>query len=580
MAEYLSPGVYVEEFDSGSKPMEGVGTSTAGFIGLAQRGMTTGIPQLVTNFADFKRKYGGFLPENEFGGYRFLAYAVEHFFVNGGSRCFIMRVAPEDAKQAVGFLPKEDGAVLKLTAKNPGEWGNQMQAFVSPASKAKTQVIEIVTENDKKKYKVKKAAGFHVGDVVAFQETGADNIVYNRVVKCQDNILEFENAFDDGIVDTELLPTKVLSTCEFNLEVHFEDIVEVYENVSFNMGEANYVVKRIEKSDLVVAEHITGDERGIISPFEQITGDATLSAKSLSLEGGANGSVASLTAADFIGVDNGAGKRSGIQAFVDNDVVSIMAVPGITDPNVQLSLVAHCENLASRFAVLDIPRDAKKMDDIMAHRDLFDSNYAALYHPWLQVFDPLDKRNIAIPPSGSVIGIYARSDNERGVHKAPANEVVRACVGLECNFNKGEQDILNPKGVNLIRAFPGMGIRVWGARTASSDGSWKYINVRRLFIFIEESIKANTNWAVFEPNDETLWVRIKRTIEVFLTGMWRNGSLAGTSTDEAFFVNVDRTTMSQDDIDNGRLICVIGVAPVKPAEFVIFRITQKTGDAQ
>ncbi|MCM1180671.1 MAG: phage tail sheath subtilisin-like domain-containing protein [Clostridium sp.] len=580
MAEYLSPGVYVEEFDSGSKPMEGVGTSTAGFIGLAQRGMTTGIPQLVTNFADFKRKYGGFLPENEFGEYRFLAYAVEHFFVNGGSRCFIMRVAPEDAKQAVGFLPKEDGAVLKLTAKNPGEWGNQMQAFVSPASKAKTQVIEIVTENDKKKYKVKKAAGFHVGDIVAFQETGADSIVYNRVVKCQDNILEFENAFDDGIVDTELLPTKVLSTCEFNLEVHFEDIVEVYENVSFNMGEANYVVKRIEKSDLVVAEHITGDESGIISPFEQITGDATLSAKSLSLEGGANGSVASLTAADFIGVDNGAGKRSGIQAFVDNDVVSIMAVPGITDPNVQLSLVAHCENLASRFAVLDIPRDAKKMDDIMAHRDLFDSNYAALYHPWLQVFDPLDKRNIVIPPSGSVIGIYARSDNERGVHKAPANEVVRACVGLECNFNKGEQDILNPKGVNLIRAFPGMGIRVWGARTASSDGSWKYINVRRLFIFIEESIKANTNWAVFEPNDETLWVRIKRTIEVFLTGMWRNGSLAGTSTDEAFFVNVDRTTMSQDDIDNGRLICVIGVAPVKPAEFVIFRITQKTGDAQ
>lgn len=580
MAEYLSPGVYVEEFDSGSKPMEGVGTSTAGFIGLAQRGMTTGIPQLVTNFADFKRKYGGFLPESEFGEYRFLAYAVEHFFVNGGSRCFIMRVAPEDAKQAVGFLPKEDGAVLKFNAKNPGEWGNQMQVFVSPASKAKTQVLEIVTENDKKKYKVKKAAGFHVGDIVAFQETGSEKTVYNRVLKCQDNILEFENDFDDGIVDTELLPTKVLSTCEFHLEIHFEDIVEVYENVSFNMGEANYVVKRTEKSDLITAEHIVGEDNEIISPFERLTGDGTLSAKGLSLEGGANGSVASLSAADFIGVDNGAGKRSGIQAFVDNDVVSIMAVPGITDPNVQLSLVAHCENLASRFAVLDVPRGAKKIDDIVAHRELFDSNYAALYHPWLQVFDSMDKRNIAIPPSGSVIGIYARSDNERGVHKAPANEVVRACVGLDCNFNKGEQDILNPKGVNLIRAFPGMGIRVWGARTASSDGSWKYINVRRLFIFIEESIKVNTNWAVFEPNDETLWVRIKRTIEVFLTGMWRNGSLAGSSTDEAFFVNVDRTTMSQDDIDNGRLICVIGVAPVKPAEFVIFRITQKTGDAQ
>lgn len=580
MAEYLSPGVYVEEFDSGSKPMEGVGTSTAGFIGLAQRGMTAGLPQLVTNFADFKRKYGGYLSENEFGDYRFLAYAVEHFFVNGGSRCFVMRVAPEDAKEAVGYLPKEEGAVLKITAKNPGSWGNQLQVTVTPASKAKTQILEIVTENDKKKYKAKKAAGFRVGDIVVYKEADTETVVYNEVVKCQDDILEFANAFDDGIVDTELLPQKVIMTCEFNLEVRFDDIVEVYENVSFNINESNFVVKKTEKSDLIRVEYIKPEEQQIISPFEQAAGDGSLAVAGMTFTQGSNGSAGSLSAADFIGVDNGAGKRTGIQAFVDNDVVSVMAVPGVTDPNVQLKLVEHCENLASRFAVLDIPRDAKKIDDINAHRQIFDTNYAALYHPWLMVFDPLDKRNIAIPPSGSVIGIYARSDNERGVHKAPANEVVRACVGLDCNFNKGEQDILNPKGVNLIRAFPGMGIRVWGARTATSDGSWKYINVRRLFIFIEESIKANTNWAVFEPNDETLWVRVKRTIEVFLTGLWRNGSLAGTSTDEAFFVNVDRTTMSQDDIDNGRLICVIGVAPVKPAEFVIFRITQKTGDAQ
>ena len=176
-------------------------------------------------------------------------------------------------------------------------------------------------------------------------------------------------------------------------------------------------------------------------------------------------------------------------------------------------------------------------------------------------------------------GIYARSDNSRGVHKAPANEVVRACVGLDCQFNKGEQDILNPKGVNLIRSFPGMGIRVWGARTATSNPSWKYVNVRRLFIFIEESIKANTNWAVFEPNDEVLWTRVKRTIDVFLTGLWRNGYLAGNATSEAFFVNIGRDTMSQDDIDNGRLICVIGIAPVKPAEFVVFRISQKTNES-
>lgn len=227
-----------------------------------------------------------------------------------------------------------------------------------------------------------------------------------------------------------------------------------------------------------------------------------------------------------------------------------------------------------------MPKDARKVEDILGHRDIFDTNYAALYHPWLEVFDPLDKKNIPIPPSGSVLGIYARSDGTRGVHKAPANEVVRACVGLDCAFNKGEQDILNPKGVNLIRSFPGQGIRVWGARTATSNASWKYVNVRRLFIYIEETIKANTSWAVFEPNDEVLWVRVQRTISVFLNNMWREGSLAGQSPEEAFFVNIGRDTMSQDDIDNGRLICVIGVAPVKPAEFVIFRISQKTSGAE
>lgn len=257
-----------------------------------------------------------------------------------------------------------------------------------------------------------------------------------------------------------------------------------------------------------------------------------------------------------------------------------MAVPGVTDPNVQLTLVAHCENLGSRFAVLDIPRDAKKVQDLIAQRDIFDTSYAALYHPWLISFDPLDKKNIAVPPSGAIMGIYARSDNTRGVHKAPANEVVRGCIGLDSQFNKGEQDILNPKGINLIRSFPGQGIRVWGARTASSNSSWKYVNVRRLFIFIEESIKANTNWAVFEPNDEVLWVRVQRTISVFLENLWRGGSLAGTAPEEAFFVNIGRDTMTQDDIDNGRLVCVIGVAPVKPAEFVIFRISQKTADAE
>jgi len=598
MAEYLSPGVYVEEFESGAKPMEGVGTSTAGFVGLAERGPVEGLPQLITNFSDFRRTYGGYLSKNEFEDYRFLAYAVESFFVNGGSRCFVMRVAPGDAKCSVGCVPSKENPVVTFTAKNPGIWGDDISIAIAPASKAKTQILEVLQTQEGKKYRAKNSAGFNAGDIVVF--TDKETKLYNKVVKNQDNVLTFEKEFPDQIVDTNLLPLKVITTCEFSLEVRYQDITETFDNVSFNITASNFIEKVTAKSDLIVAAYQAGaakpgpaasnteeskDGEDKKKPAPQAAGNEILppierlAAVSVSFTGGSNGSVASISAADFIGVDNGAGKRTGIQAFVDNDVVSIMAVPGVTDANVQLTLVAHCENLASRFAVLDIPKDAKKVQDVIAHRDIFDSEYAALYHPWLEVFDPLDKKNIAIPPSGAVLGIYARSDNSRGVHKAPANEVVRACVGLDCQFNKGEQDILNPKGVNLIRSFPGQGIRVWGARTVSSNSSWKYINVRRLFIFIEESIKANTSWAVFEPNDETLWVRVQRTISVFLTNLWRGGSLAGSSPDEAFFVNIGRNTMSQDDIDNGRLICVIGVAPVKPAEFVIFRITQKTNDS-
>lgn len=571
MPEYLSPGVYVEEFESGSRPMEGVGTSTAGFIGLCTKGPDIGVPQLVTNFSDFRRKYGDYLSQSEFGDYRYLAYAVEHFFINGGTRAFIMRVSPPDAKAAVSVSNQN---LLRFTANNPGQWGNFIRIVITPASKAKTQILAAEEQPQGKAYKVKNSVGFQNGDIVAFHD--GETVQVNQIASSADNIITFIGDFDGDVVDTGMLPSKTISTCEFTVEIKYDDTVELYENLSFNVRASSFVEKKMAKSDLVRVAYTTPEDTGTaVAPFTALAGDDK-ALLVIGLDGGSNGSQEELSAADFIGVDNGPGKRTGIQSFIDNDVVSIMAIPGVTDANVQLTLVAHCENLASRFAVLDLPRDSKKLDDVMAHRQIFDTHYAALYHPWLEIFDPLDKKNIAVPPSGSVIGIYARSDSTRGVHKAPANEVVRACVGLDCLYNKGEQDMLNPKGVNLIRVFPGQGIRVWGARTCTSNSLWKYVNVRRLFIFIEESIKANTNWVVFEPNDELLWVRVKRTIDVFLNTVWRSGALAGGSPAEAFFVDVGRSTMSQDDIDNGRLICVIGVSPVKPAEFVIFRITQKT----
>lgn len=568
MAEYLSPGVFVEEFESGPRPMEGVSTSTAGFIGLAERGPVIGEPLLVTNFSDFYRKFGGNLSESEFEEYRYLSYAVEQFFVNGGSRCYIMRVAPSNSKKAENI--KE---IIKFYAKDPGEWGNKISIAVNESSKSRTQVYEVVEGENGKKYKVKSSVGFNEGDVVKFED--GENVEINRVKKISGKLIEFEKEFEADVVDTDLLPKKVIKTTEFDMEVKFDNIVENYEFLSFNISATNFITKKLGKSKLIDVS--VGDVSQLVEPVELLLGTGKKE-DAIELSGGLNGTTGTLSAADFIGVDKGPSERSGIQSFIDNNEVSIMAVPGIVDLNVQLSLVAHCENMGNRFAILDIPRESKTTADLLKHRDIFDTDYAAFYHPWLEVFDHLDKKNTFIPPSGSIAGIYSRTDQERGVHKAPANEVIRNCVGLDCNYNTGEQDILNPKGVNLIRSFTGQGIRVWGARTASSNQLWKYINVRRLFIFIEESIKRNTNWVVFEPNDELLWVRVKRTVEVFLEGVWRNGALAGNTANEAFFVNIGRNTMSEDDIANGRLICEIGIAPVKPAEFVIFRITQKTSE--
>lgn len=588
MPEYLSPGVYVEEYESGAVPMEGVGTSTAGFVGLAEKGDVIGKPQLVTSFSDYVRIFGGYLSETKFGDKRYLPYAVEHFFINGGSRAFVMRVCPADAKAAA---TKSD-SILSFTAKNPGEWGNRIKVTVSPVSRVKTQVYE-VNGNDAV---VRSVDGFNIGDVVEFAD--GKTSAYNKITAIEEKTVTFENPVNASIVDKALVPTKFMKSCEIDVSVKYGDAKEDYLFVSLNTESPEYIISRMAKSELVTVEvsqakpaaakpvDAKDKKEGapapapaavIAAPFEAVggKGDAMI----MQLTGGTDGNIAGITASEYIGTDGGPGKRSGIQAFIENSDVSIMSVPGITIPEVQMSLIAHCENLKSRFAVLDMPKDKKKTDELIEYRDMFDSHYAAFYHPWIQIFDPLSKKNIIAPPSGSMVGIYARTDNTYGVHKAPANEVVRACTGLASTYNTAEQDLLNPRGINLIRSFPGRGIRVWGARTATSNATWKYINVRRLFIYLEESIRANTNWVVFEPNTEALWGRVKRTIEMFLASTWRSGALAGSSPSEAFFVEIGRSTMTQDDIDNGRLICVIGVAPVKPAEFVIFKIGQYTSES-
>lgn len=287
----------------------------------------------------------------------------------------------------------------------------------------------------------------------------------------------------------------------------------------------------------------------------------------------------SLSVDDFVGVDGGSGNRTGIAALEDIDEIAICMVPGVWSRVVQSALIAHCELLKDRFAILD-PRDGLGIEEVRSERSLIDTKYAALYHPWLMVRDPLVDRDVPLAPSAHMAGIYARVDDERGVHKAPANEVIRGITGLYADITKREQDLLNPDAINALRFFPGRGFRVWGARVLTSDTLWRYINVRRLFIMIEESIQEGTDFVVFEPNDPDLWARVRQTITQFLETQWRLGALVGRTAAEAFFVRCDEKTMTSDDIEQGRLICEIGIAPSRPAEFVIFRIQQKTRELQ
>jgi len=241
--------------------------------------------------------------------------------------------------------------------------------------------------------------------------------------------------------------------------------------------------------------------------------------------------------------------------------------------------------MGDRVCILDSDKNAD-VNAVLTQRNRLHSSGGdgALYYPWIMVTMEAGKNDRMrlvddfVPPCGHIAGLYARTDSEKGVHKAPANEVVRGALELKVSITENEQGILNPKGINCIRVFSGRGILVWGARTLSDDPEWKYVNVRRLLLYLERSIEKSTQWTVFEPNGEALWADVRRTAEDFLTGAWRKGMLQGAKPEEAFYVRCDRSTMTQNDIDKGELVCVIGVAPVRPAEFMILSIRQKTAD--
>jgi hypothetical protein len=829
MPEYLSPGVYVEEVPSGNKPIEGVSTSTAGFVGVTERGPVNE-PTLVTSYADFTRKFGGYLDHRIFTGDRdVLPYAVEGFFSNGGTRAYITRVVGKAAKYAevdlygvprtapasttlaqrvaagsdtlllnsgtniadTDTLLLQDGtrseyvtatsdpldsgirlrgslhhtqpdgrpavvqtvtpgAALALSGDMSAGGGLQLDAgaiatlsagdvlqiddtgdptrteFVTIATDATADIVEpgllfahpqattemhVVTMADEAiattldgeasagdfVIRLAATAGLAADQVIAIG-TGATleyHVIRNvvsalsitttltesihaagtavikqapllriharhpgqwgndlRVRIAQTSVLETTVASNAGAGDAivelgaifglsegsvldvkrgdpavDILRQRVtgvdLATNEVELHggvdaalqendiaisVEFDLIVErlnedgkVIESEAFSglgvdpshtgyalkiVGAFNRATGKPEEaglSELIRISDLTRDANGVdISDAAALRLSTPFDGLSRTLSGGQD-DLATIDDKAYVGEAAADPEdRTGIHALENIDDISIVAVPGQTSQDVQNALINHCTLMRYRFAVLDAAKGAK-LKAVQAQRQNYDTTYGALYYPWMIIGDPFGRSGDVryIPPSGHVAGIYARSDTQRGVHKAPANEVILGIRDLQVRLTKGEQDILNPRHINCLRDFRDInrGLRVWGARTLSSDPEWKYVNVRRLLLFIEKSLERGMQWAVFEPNAEPLWATVKRSITNFLVSVWRTGALEGTKQEEAFFVDVGLTTMTQSDIDNGRLIVRVGVAPVKPAEFVIIRISQKTREA-
>ena len=336
--------------------------------------------------------------------------------------------------------------------------------------------------------------------------------------------------------------------------------------------------------DLLAA--LTAHKPMLVSSLKKRKSTVASRSVDLELQGGNDGQRP--TAEDYRGAQNEEKHTAtALQSFEVIKDIAVVAAPGSTagmertyrDNALAVSnaLIAHVEHMQYRFAVLD-SGDGQTLTQVRTLRAQLTSNYAALYYPWVRALDPLSGSELLLPPSGFVAGIYARTDSEHGVSKAPANQVVIGAVRLETQLTQQEQELLNPEGINCLRFFEGRGFRLWGARTISTDRDWKYVNIRRYMIYLEHSIRRGTEWAAFEPNGDILWATIRRMVEEFLVTEWRNGGLLGTTPNQAFFVRCDRSTMTQEDLDKGRMVCLIGVAPIKPAEFVLFRIGQWTAD--
>ena len=370
----------------------------------------------------------------------------------------------------------------------------------------------------------------------------------------------------------------------FNLSVLSEgEVVESFDNLTLGKGDRNVATVVNGTSTKIKVDVLLDAKADLSSQIE------VLKPGLYPLEKAAPAPVA-VNGRKFAGSES---SRSGINGLAVAEDVTIVVVPDLVTAAtkadgtldlglwkaVQTSLISHCEQNGNRMAILDAPPgfSPQQIKEWRSDVAMYDSAYAALYYPWIKVENPIGTNGdaeVLIPPSGHIAGVWARTDETRGVWKAPANDTIRGCLDVEYSTTQNEQGVLNPIGINCIRTFGTRGIRIWGARTLASDTDWRYINVRRLFNMVESTIAEGTQWAVFEPNDVSLWEGVKRTLNAYLRGLWSVGALFGQSADQAFYVKCDAETNPPESIDQGLLIVEVGIAPVKPAEFVVFRIAQ------
>jgi len=562
------PGIYVEPQKYVLNPLRIDKRCLTGFVGIAERGPLH-TPVLVTSFDEYLKIFGSF---DTVGN---LPFSVYNYFKCGGAECVIVRAANEkQAHKARLTLPCTKSGRVVLEAKSEGVWGNYITAHIWHEYDAAVSANGVDAAEGKWISSDEKEIS--VNDVVQLSLLGKKNL--RTIVKKEGNRFYFDrplkslDKIEDPAQDMKL--DKVYVSVSLSHKGYRENFL----HLSMNPASGRYFVSYInERSRLCT---ISADKAaGIIKPVF------------LAVASGGKDGIAEMTAGDFIGRYNGPNQYRGLGALESRDDISLIAIPDISwlysQPGqdddereqaafaVHAAMVSQAERFSGRFAVLDVPNHLDNLK-LLAWAKRFDSSFAAAYFPYIDMLDPLDQsgaKTVRIPPSGAVCGSIAVIDSEKGIYHAPANTLLHGVVGLSNQINDAEYEMLYPAGINLLRYFPGRGIKIWGARTLSSDPNWRFINVRRTFSSICRSLKNGTQWAVFEPNDKNLQKRVVRQVSGFLFDLWMQGYLAGSTAEQGFFVRCDEELNPPEDIDSGLLTFSVGLAITKPTEFYKVAIT-------